>query len=90
MDNSETTITDADVDAFGHKLATWAQQLNPTERTILTAAIARGVIAEERGDVQGYGNWLRDGFYFNPAIFKFLTSPPPPPETQPDRDRGGL
>ena len=92
-DSSVTAITEADVDAFGHKLAAWAEQLNASERSILMAAFARGAIAEEGSDVQGYSNWLRDGFFISAALIRYLSGlppPPPPPAGAPDRDLGRL
>jgi hypothetical protein len=55
------TITEAEVVAFGHKLAEWADELSQNEREILSGIIGCAIAAAEGEDVQGY-DWLRSGF----------------------------
>ncbi len=70
-DETRATITEADVTAFGHKLAAWAAGLTPKDRAILTGALA-GSAATESAEVQGY--WVRDNFDFGRILIGLVLS----------------
>jgi hypothetical protein len=71
---SESAITEAQVSAFGHKLAAWADQLSEPERDILLAALGQAAAFGAGDSVQGYydpGN-LRDFGSFSMTLFSIV------------------
>lgn len=56
----EATVTEAEVIAFGHKLAEWAATITTTERAILGELVTRAVYTADH-DVEGYDSWIRRG-----------------------------
>jgi hypothetical protein len=74
MPQSESAITEAQVSAFGHKLAAWADQLSEPERDILLAALGQAAAFASGDNVQGYydpGN-LRDFGSFSQTLFSIV------------------
>jgi hypothetical protein len=71
MSNQAVSITEADVAAFAHRLAEWAEAQSPIDQTILIATLSRA--AGETHDVSGYDHGARPDFFaFGVAGARFL------------------
>ena len=53
-EQSQPSMTEAEVRGFAEKLVAWADTLEPTERALLRAIVWRGAPAAATDDIAGY------------------------------------